>query len=109
MIFIVVIICILKNTDKVVLGTKEYKNSTYTSVFNVISDRVNYAISNSISNPACSIIWFARNTPPENYMVCNGRYFLIEHYPDLSENLPSTVSKIVDNAEQIIIIKVMIT
>lgn len=95
-----------KNTEKVVLGTKEHKNSTYTSVFNVISDRVNYAISNSISNPACSIIWFARNSPPENYMVCNGRYFLIEHYPDLSENLPSSVSKIENNAEQILRIKV---
>ena len=63
-------------------------------------------ISNSISNPACSIIWFARNSPPENYMVCNGRYFKQSLYPDLSNNLPSHISTITNDIEQNIIIKI---
>lgn len=95
-----------KDINKVTFGTKVYNEEEYTSIFNIISDRVNYAISNSISNPACSIIWFARNSPPENYMVCNGRYFNQLLYPDLSNNLPSHISKVTNDIEQNFIIKI---
>lgn len=89
-----------KNTANVTENDLLIDNNKFTSFLKVINQQVSYAISNAITNPPGSIIWFARTTPPINYALCNGQYFNKSLYYDLNNVLPSYVSTIINDVEQ---------
>lgn len=95
-----------KNTSNVTEDELELNGQKFTSFLQIITQQVGYAIANSITNPAGSIIWFARTSVPNNYAICNGQYFNKIQFSDLFNVLPPYVSTIVNDAQQNILINI---
>jgi len=69
------------------------------SILEFVNNQVASAISNTITNPAGSIIWFAREPDniPINYLVCNGQYVGRESYNALYDAMPNNIKDIAND------------
>ena len=84
-------------TDR--LGIKSRIDNTDVSALSLlefVNNQVANAISNTITNPAGSIIWMARDPDkiPINYLIANGQYIGQSSYNALYDALPEYISNI---------------